>query len=108
MRPESLADSLDAYLAVLAVLEGNGRYRNTQPKGEPQLGKRGLYGAMGGFPNPGELQMAMLWVLNQSDGGPTLLDIADRSALPFDTIRAAADRLLEHGLLAVASSGGVP
>ena len=99
LQPDSLGDSLRAYLAVVAILEGNDRYRNTQPKGEPQLGKRGLYRAMGGFPDPGELQMAMLWVLNQSDGGPTLLDIADRAGLSFDTVRAAADRLVEHGLL---------
>lgn len=102
VRPESLADSLGAYLAVLAVLEGNGRYRNTHPKGEPQLGRRGLYGTMGGFADPGQLQMAMLWVLNQSDGGPSLLDVAERSELPFDVVRDAADRLLEHGLLAPA------
>lgn len=101
LRAESLGDSLGTYLEVLAVLEGNGRYRNLQPRGEPQLGRRGLYGAMGGFADPGELQTAMLWVLNQSDGGPTLLDIAERSGLSFAVIRAAADRLLEHGLLAV-------
>ena len=59
--------------------------------------------SMGGYPNPGELQMAMLWVLNQSDGGPTLLDIAERSGLAFATLRAAADRLLEKGLLIPAS-----
>ncbi len=59
---------------------------------------------MGGYPNPGELQMAMLWVLNQSDGGPTLLDIAERSGLAFAAVRAAADRLLENGLLIPASS----
>lgn len=99
VRPESLGDSLRAYLSVVAVLEGNGRYRNTHPKGEPQLGKRGLYRAIGGFPDPGELPMAMLWVLNQSDGGPTLLEIADRAGIPFDRLRAAADLLLEHGLL---------
>jgi len=99
VRPESLADSLSAYLSVLAILEGNARYRNTQPFGEPQLGRRGLYGAMGGHSDPGRLQMAMLWVLNQSDGGPTLLEIAERSGLPFDAIRAAADALLGKGLL---------
>ena len=54
---------------------------------------------MGGFADPGRLQMAMLWVLNQSDGGPTLLDVAERSGLPFDLVRAAADRLLDKGLL---------
>jgi aminopeptidase-like protein len=105
VRPESLADSLEAYLSVLAILEGNDRYRNTSPRGEPQLGRRGLYGSVGGYPNPGELQMAMLWVLNQSDGGPTLLDVAERSGLPFVSIRSAADRLLEAGLLAPVSPG---
>ena len=99
VRPASLASSLRAYLAIVGVLEGNGRYRNTQPRGEPQLGRRGLYRAIGGQPDPGELQMAMLWVLNQSDGGPTLLEIADRAGLPFDRIREAADALLAHELL---------
>ena len=28
-------------------------------------------------------QLALLWVLNQSDGGPSLLDIAERSGLAF-------------------------
>ena len=99
VRAESLADSLGAYLSVLAILEGNARYRNTQPFGEPQLGRRGLYGAMGGYADPGRLQMAMLWVLNQSDGNPTLLDVAERSGLPFAVVREAADRLVEKGLL---------
>ncbi len=100
VRPESLASSLRAYLSIVAILEGNARYRNTHPKGEPQLGRRGLYRAIGGLPDPGELTMAMLWVLNLSDGGPTLLDVAERAGLPFDRVRAAADALLAHGLLA--------
>ena len=98
----SLASSLRAYLSIVAVLEGNARYRNTHPWGEPQLGRRGLYRAIGGLPDPGETTMAMLWVLNLSDGGPTLLDVADRAGLPFDRVRAAADALREHGLLAPA------
>ncbi len=102
VRPESLASSLRAYLSIVAVLEGNARYRNTHPRGEPQLGRRGLYRAIGGLPDPGEMTMAMLWVLNLSDGGPTLLDVADRAGLPFDRVRAAADALREHGLLAPA------
>ncbi|HUM00700.1 MAG TPA: DUF4910 domain-containing protein, partial [Thermoanaerobaculia bacterium] len=99
VRPESLVESLDAYLAVLGVLEGNGRYRNTNPKCEPQLGKRGLYRAMGGLPDPGRHSLAMLWVLNQSDGVRDLLSIAERSGLPFDVIETAASSLAEHGLL---------
>ena len=53
---------------VVGVLEGNRRYRNLSPKGEPQLGRRGLYGQIGGRSDAEERQMAMLWVLNLSDG----------------------------------------
>ena len=41
----------------------------------------------------------MLWVLNLSDGRHTMLDIARRAGLAFDVVRAAADLLLDHGLL---------
>lgn len=95
---ESLADSLQEYLAVLDVLENNERFLNLNPKGEPQLGKRGLYPSVGAVGASDQL-LAMLWVLNQSDGKPTLLDIAERSGLPFGQIREAARILLEGQLL---------
>jgi hypothetical protein len=38
-------------------------------------------------------------VLNLSDGENSLLDIAERSRLPFLAIREAADLLRENGLL---------
>lgn len=43
--------------------------------------------------------MAILWVLNLSDGRHSLLDIAERSGLRFRQIALAADALSEHGLL---------
>ncbi len=46
--PASLGDSFSKILAVLGVLEENRRYMNQSPKGEPQLGKRGLYRNIGG------------------------------------------------------------
>ena len=73
--------------------------RTSTPYGEPQLGKRGLYRAMGGTDIP-DLQLAMLWVLNLSDGDTALLDIAERAEMPFARSRAAADLLAGHGLLA--------
>jgi aminopeptidase-like protein len=103
VQPEYLADSFSKYLAVLDILEGNGKYLNTNPKCEPQLGKRGLYEAIGGQANRKASQLAMLWVLNLSDGKHTLLDIAERSGLQFSLIRHAADLLLDHGLLQEAS-----
>jgi aminopeptidase-like protein len=96
---DRLENALQATLEILDVLEHDRTYRNLSPRGEPQLGKRGLYRGLGG-PDPGTEQLAILWVLNQSDGSHTLLDIAERSGLAFSDIRGASDALLEAGLLA--------
>jgi aminopeptidase-like protein len=98
--PAQLQDSLEVCREVVAVLEGNRRYRNLSPKGEPQLGRRGLYGSIGGRSDAEERQMAMLWVLNQSDGGRSLLDVAERSGLPLALLAEVAGLLEEAGLLA--------
>jgi aminopeptidase-like protein len=84
---------------VVEVLEGNRTYRNLSPQGEPQLGRRGLYRATGGEPDQAEVERAILWVLNLSDGRHSLLDVAERSGLAFDVVRRAADVLREHDLL---------
>jgi aminopeptidase-like protein len=99
IRPEQLAGTLRVCVAILDVLEGNRRYCNLSPYCEPQLGKRGLYGATGGS-GPNVANMAMLWTLNLSDGGNSLLTIAERSGIPFADIHAAAEALLRSGLLA--------
>jgi aminopeptidase-like protein len=44
-------------------------------------------------------ERALLWVLNLSDGSRSLLDIAERSRVPFAGIRAAASTLERHGLV---------
>jgi aminopeptidase-like protein len=96
---ERLDESLAVVRSIVDVLEGNRRYRNLAPDGEPQLGKRGLYRATGGTAIP-DLNLAMLWVLTLSDGKHGLLDVAERARLPFATIRVAADHLRDAGLLA--------
>jgi aminopeptidase-like protein len=103
VRREALGKSFEVYCRVLELLEDEGRYRSLNPHCEPQLGKRGLYRAMGGAREVGRLQMALLWVLNQSDGERSLLDIAERAQLPFAEIRDAALLLQEHDLLAEAT-----
>jgi aminopeptidase-like protein len=97
--PDRLVDSLRRYLEVFEVIEGNLTYVNSSPKGEPQLGKRGLYGPLGGQSHAVASQMAMLWVLNLSDGTRSLLDVAERSKLPFADVRRAARALEAVGLL---------
>lgn len=98
--PESLAGALEACASIVRVLEGNGWYRNLNPKCEPRLGKRGIYRAIGGHLDARSAEMALLWVLNFSDGRHSLLDVAERAGLPFVAVRQAADTLLAHGLLA--------
>lgn len=101
VKPDAMGDSLDKVLQVFGVLEGDATYVNLNPNCEPQLGKRGLYSAIGGRSDAQVLQMAMLWVLNFSDGENSLLDIAARAAMPFDQVRTAADALIAADLLRV-------
>ena len=83
VKPESLSASFEMVLNIFSVLESNKTYLNTNPKGEPQLGKRGLYKLIGGHDDSATFQLAMLWVLNLSDGQHALMDIAERSEIDF-------------------------
>jgi aminopeptidase-like protein len=98
IKPQALAASLRVCAGIIDVLESNGRYRNLNPCCEPQLGRRGLYSSTGGDGIGAEIN-ARLWVLNLSDGDHSLLDIAERSKLPFAQISDAAQLLCEAGLL---------
>ena len=96
--PEALDEALAVIEDIVAVIDQDRTYRSTNPKGEPRLGKYGLYrrtaGQSGVVP-----EMAMLWVLNLSDGRHSLLDIAGRSGHAFAEIVLAADALRQAGLL---------
>ncbi len=96
VRPQYLADTLLQSVGVISVLENNKTYVNQNPKGEPQLGRRGLYR---GYPHGGVDDLALLWVLNMSDGSHALLDIAERAGIAFADVRKAAEALMESNLL---------
>ena len=59
----------------------------------------GLYRQLGGNVEAAEMELALLWVLNQSDGNHSLLDIAERANLRFALVHTATALLLESGLL---------
>jgi len=103
--PDALADSFTTVLRILEICEQDRTWVNTSPYGEPQLGRRGLYRSIGATMNRQAVEMGLLWVLNLADGSRSLLDIADRSGLPFDTAVAAADALAGVGLLVDARKG---
>jgi aminopeptidase-like protein len=97
--PNYLAQSYRLVAETLDVVENDLVYCNASPKCEPQLGRRGLYGAVGGDKDTAAANMAMLWVLNLSDGTHSLLDIAERANLPFSVVRRVGLRLCHSGLL---------
>jgi aminopeptidase-like protein len=98
VRSSLLGESFAVVSTIVCLLDNNVVYNNQNPKCEPQLGKRGLYRTMGGVVGCVD-ELALLWVLNLSDGKHSLLDIAERSGCAFETIKRAADALVEHCLL---------
>ena len=103
---ENLQSSYNTIVRIIEIIETDQRLLNTQPKCEPQLGRRGLYTVIGGEKDSAKNSMAFLWVLNLSDGEHSLLDIAERSGMPFRTIREAALLLQKSGLLVEAEGNG--
>jgi aminopeptidase-like protein len=103
---DALEEMFRLYLNVINMLEHNRSFRNLSPFGEPQLGRRGLYRTIGGQQDIGLRQNAMLWVLSFSDGRHSLLEIAERSGLPFKSLSGAALDLEHAGLLAPIDTGG--
>ena len=96
---ERLVDSLRLYLAVCAELEDSPCLLNLHPHAEPQLGRRGLYGSLGGDERGRERELAMLWVLNLADGRRSVDEIVRRSGLEPDVFDAVVDALLEAELV---------
>jgi aminopeptidase-like protein len=107
LEPSALAGSIAAVAAIVDVVDREKRLLNLHPKGEPRLGDRGLYATLSaGVPGGSEaIGRAVLWVLNLSDGQHSLLDIAERSGLPFGLLAAAADTLVAHGMVAELDQG---
>jgi aminopeptidase-like protein len=97
--PGRLEESLELCRVAVGMLNDNRRYRNLRPYGEPQLGKRGVYRALGGT-DIADTQLAIFWVLAMSDGEHDLLEIAERSGLGFTLVREAAAILERQELLA--------
>jgi aminopeptidase-like protein len=98
LRASSLDETLQLTKQLVHLLECDRVGRNLSPKGEPQLGKRGLFRSTGGT-GVDQRHMALLWVLNLSDGTRSMFEIAERSGLPFSVIDSAAKELEQVGLL---------
>jgi aminopeptidase-like protein len=97
---DALGEAWWAGLKIIEALEADAYYVNLRPKGEPELGRRGLYRLTGGYYTTiADRQMAFLWLLNQSDGATSLVDIAAKSGLSVSVLDRAAAELEAAGLL---------
>jgi aminopeptidase-like protein len=104
VKPASLHDSLRILRRIVNCIEQDAIWRNACPYGEPQLGRRNLYQAIGGTDREAQMfdafnQHTLMWVLNLADGRHSLLDIAERSGQRFEAVAAAATALHGVGLL---------
>jgi len=96
---EALSDSLSVLKEIVYIIENDGVYINKNPKCEPNLGNRGLYKMTGGSTGNDIDQMAILWVLNFSDGDHSMFEIAERAGMDFRRIKRAAEALQKVQLL---------
>ncbi len=106
VQPAAIEGALAVLVDMLAAIDANRRWLNLSPKGEPRLGKRGLYGSLGGA-GPGDDERALLWLLNQSDGQHDLLAIAQKSGVSLPALVKGAQALEAAGLLAPIDLGSV-
>jgi aminopeptidase-like protein len=117
----NLVETLKVYMLAIEKLEQARTYRSLNPIGEPMLGKRGLYPMTGGAikqkvadsPVHGERHYAVdagntifgneldaiRWVLFYADGRTSLLEVAERTALPMSQLYNVAGKLVASGLL---------
>ena len=77
-----------------------GLYPTVLVKGEPQLGKRGLYPSVSQKGSYSTIR-ARMDLLAYADGSNSLFDIANRIAVPLDIVLEEVEVLLKYGLISV-------
>ena len=92
-----LGETLGLYSEIVRELENNEIYLATT-RGEPQLGKRGLYPNVGGQVDQQSVS-AIIDLLAYADGSNDLAEIASLAGHELPTLQRLADVLVEHGLL---------
>jgi len=95
--PAGLQGGFDLVRDCIAELEAS-KYLTTPIKGEPQLGKRGLYHTMHARTVADEV-LLRTHILAYSDGSHSEQDIAVLTGRPLPEISLLATELAEHGLI---------
>ena len=96
---EGLQGAFDIYQKIIIALELNKKYK-TIVKGEPQLGKRGLYPNLSTKGSEKQIQ-AIGDFIAYANGKNDLIDISNYSNLPIKDFYPLIDKLLEAKLIKI-------
>ena len=99
--PEGLQGAYDVMVKVIHTLENNFYYR-MRCKGEPQLGKRGLYPSIsqkGAY----DAVISLCDFIAYADGKNDLIGISDIIGVPTTELISVKDKLIDNNLLEVIS-----
>ena len=109
MTIDSLEKSIDRIELLLKDFELSYPFERTNPYGEPQLGKRGLYPNVNSsftWNNSSDsiydgrtLRDSIMWILSCADAQHSLEDVSRISEIPLDALRIAARKLMDSGLI---------
>jgi aminopeptidase-like protein len=95
--PQGLQGGFELVRDCIAELESS-VYLQTPIKGEPQLGKRGLYHTMHARTVADEV-LLRTHILAYADGMHSVVDIAELTGRPVSEIEMLTAELLDHGLV---------
>lgn len=95
--PKGLAGTYEVFVKCLSLIEANAVWE-TKVKGEPQLGKRGLYPNVS-VANGAKVVRTMMNVIAYSDGTRDLISLADTIGADALECSGIIEKLAEHDLL---------
>ncbi len=101
MNFKSMSEVISIYLEIVNLIESNNTYLNLFPYGEPQLGRRGLFRTLGAQRNRDEIEKAMWWALNYSDGNNDIIDISNLSLIQWQSVDEICTKLLKNNILKI-------
>lgn len=104
MNFEAMSKVVSKYVELVEMIEANETYENLMPFGEPQLGKRGLYPTLGSQKEVAAEVVAIMWLLNLSDGRHDLIEISRESGVKFKALVDVAKKLYDAKLISAKSS----
>jgi len=99
-----LAESVELCAEIALNLDRNVAWVSNIQQCEPFLSKYGVFPTSHSVRSIDDWKMAVLWLMNLSDGKNDLLDIAKKSGIPFALLHQTALKLEQAGLVRRAAS----